>query len=107
MRLLTLLLGLFLAILTACGTVDHIEPFQDDNVEGPYTSLTGTVKYVEIEGGFWAIESEEGENYDPMNLPERFQKEGLSIEAEVKVREDVGSIRMYGTIIEIHTIKQR
>ena len=40
---------------------------------------TGTVRHVTLEGGFFGIETEDGENLFPINLPDSFKRDGLKI----------------------------
>jgi len=67
----------------------------------------GTVVYVDLEGGFYGIAAEDGSQYDPINLPESFRKDGLEVTVTAKLREDMGGIHMYGSIIEVVDIVQR
>jgi len=69
--------------------------------------IRGTVVYRDLEGGFFAIESDDGKTYEPLNLPDAFQKDGLKVMAKVRIREDLGSIRMAGDIVEILEIDAR
>ena len=46
----------------------------DDYVHG-----TGTIQYNDFEGGFFGIVGDDGENYDPINLPTDFGEEGLRV----------------------------
>jgi len=66
----------------------------------------GEVTYMEIEGGFWAIETSD-ENYEPTNLPSEFQKDGLDVTVSANIEENMGSIRMVGPIIRIVDITKR
>lgn len=68
--------------------------------------IEGKVTYMEIEGGFWAIESAD-ETYEPTNLPEEFQKDGLKVRVYANVAEEKASIRMVGPIIHIEKILKR
>jgi hypothetical protein len=63
--------------------------------------LLGTVVHKDLEGGFFAIDGDDGRTYDPINLPETFKKEGLKVKVIARLRKDVGSIHMIGDIIEI------
>jgi predicted small secreted protein len=63
--------------------------------------ITGTVTFVNLEGGFFTIQGNDGSTYTPINLPESFRKDGLEINALVRPRPDVMSIHMVGPIIEI------
>ncbi len=66
----------------------------------------GEVTYMEIEGGFWAIETSD-ETYEPTNLPSEFQKDGLDVTVSANIEENMGSIRMVGPIIRIVDITKR
>jgi hypothetical protein len=72
------------------------EPQQAETIE-----LRGTVVKKDLEGGLLVIESDDGKTYEPLDLPEAFQKDGMKVRATVRVRNDVGSIHMVGDIIEI------
>ncbi len=67
--------------------------------------IIGTVSYVPLEGGFYAIRGDDGMNYDPMNLPAAFRKDGLRVRVKGVVMRDAVSFHMYGTIIKIIEIE--
>jgi hypothetical protein len=46
-------------------------------VAGPLIRDTGTITYIDIEGGFYAIIG--SDEYDPLNLPQEFCVEGLQV----------------------------
>jgi hypothetical protein len=69
-------------------------------------SGTGTVKFINIEGGFYGIIGDNGEHYDPINLSQDFQFDGLRVRFEAKIRNDLFSIHMWGTLIEILKIEK-
>ena len=64
-------------------------------------TFTGTVAHKRIEGGFFAIEAEDGAKYVPLDLPEDFAKDGLKVKVTGRPRPDLVSHHMYGTLIEI------
>ncbi len=66
--------------------------------------LHGTVVYKDIEGGFFAIDGDDGKTYDPINLPDSFKKDGLKVNITARFRKDVGGIHMVGDIIQIVNI---
>jgi hypothetical protein len=68
---------------------------------------TGTVRFMSFEGGFWAIAGDDNVTYDPFSpLGADFQREGLRVRFEGKVRNDVGSIHGAGTIVQIIQIEK-
>lgn len=69
--------------------------------------LQGTVVHKDLEGGFFAIDGDDGRTYDPINLPEAFKRNGMRVKATVRVRDDVGSIHMIGDVIEIVDIAEQ
>ena len=79
-----------------------------DAVEGDsLLTISGTIQRVELEGGFYLIRSDDGASYDPMNLAEPFQRDGLKVRVRAKLRPDMGGIHMAGPIVEIVEITER
>jgi predicted small lipoprotein YifL len=68
--------------------------------------ITGKITFKEIEGGFYAIEGNDGKKYDPINLPEDFRREGLSVRIVAEKKTGVMTARMYGTVIELLEISK-
>ena len=89
------LLVAFLIILLSCSSTE---------LESNYT--TGTVKYISLEGGFYGIIGDDGEHYDPINLLKEFQVDGKRIMFSYKIRNNLASFHMWGTIIEIIEAKE-
>lgn len=67
--------------------------------------ITGKVTYVDISGGFWGIEGEDGKKYQPTTpLPRDFRKEGVRIKA--KATPSMGfSIFMWGEQVDLKDIQ--
>lgn len=87
-------LGLALTLLFSCS------------LAGPETvSEVGTVEFLELEGGCWAIQTEE-ERYEPRNLSEEFRQDGLRVRFQGEVRSDMASICQIGPIIEVQEIER-
>lgn len=58
--------------------------------------ISGTIKYIDLEDGFWGILSEE-DNFQPFNLPEQLKQNGVKISCTIKVMEDVMTMQNWGT----------
>ena len=96
MRYITfLLILLFCFALSSCISVDT------GIVKG-----TGTIVYLNFEGGFYGIIADNGEHYDPINLPSEFKKDGLRVRFKGRIRDDLKSFHMWGDIIELIEIKK-
>ena len=64
-------------------------------------ATTGTVTWVPIEGGFFGIISDDGRNYDPLNLPAGYAQDGMRVAFSAKADPAMASFHMWGTIISI------
>ena len=68
--------------------------------------ITGTIRHIDLEGGLYGIETDDGARLDPVNLPEELQKDGLRIRAWVEDLQDRVSFRMWGTLVRIRDIER-
>lgn len=69
--------------------------------------ITGTVRYLDLEGGIFVIRTADGAQYKPISLPKPFQQDGLEVEVEARRRDDMVSFAMVGPLIEIVRIQKR
>jgi uncharacterized protein DUF3221 len=69
--------------------------------------IDGVIRYYELEGGFYAIRGEDGETYNPINLPEEFRQDGLPVRVSVRPRDDMVGIHQTGPLVEIVEIRKR
>lgn len=81
-------------------------PRQEAVGSGQTVSGTGTVSWREVEGGFYVIESDDGPTYDPIDLPPRYREDGLRVHFEARLRTDLMSTHMVGTLIELTGIRE-
>lgn len=63
--------------------------------------MEGTIKYIGLEGGFYGIIGDDGKKYQPINLPDEYRVDGLRVWFKARAREDLATIYMWGTPIEI------
>ena len=110
------MLGLFLA-LGGCASNERPaiapeegSPASSDTTATPVTDDgtikgTGTIRYVDLEGGFYGLVAEDGAKYDPTPLPDSLQVDGLSVRFRVKEK-DVMTTRMWGTPVEVVEVER-
>ncbi|MEK6840326.1 MAG: hypothetical protein AABX79_00005, partial [Nanoarchaeota archaeon] len=84
---------------------DIDETDDDENETISDISGNGVIQFVDIEGGCWKIVADNGTNYEPTNLNESFKQDGLEVEFEGKLQEDMASICQIGTLIELTEIE--
>jgi hypothetical protein len=63
--------------------------------------LTGKIEYKDLGSGAWALVADNGETYELRNTHEDLHKEGQKVKIEGKIRNDVVSFAMIGTVLEV------
>ncbi len=79
---------------------------KNSNSRQQFIQESGTVTFVELEGGFHGIITEDGQRYLPLNLPDQYKKNGLKVTFRARHAE-VMTIQQWGTPIEIVEIKEK
>lgn len=99
MRFLLVFLMTITVAIAACAT-------GNDTTEENVIETTGTVQYVDLEGGFYGLVADDGTRYDPSGLPDEFQEDGLRVEFQAEPREGVVTTRMWGQIVRLIEIER-
>lgn len=68
-------------------------------------TILGFIKYVELEGGFFGIMTEDGAKYFPDYLGPEFKEDGLSVRVQALPQEQILGIQMWGSPIKILKIE--
>jgi hypothetical protein len=88
---------LALVLSAATGLVSQAK----DGERGNIISITGTIKFIDIEGGFYGFIADSGERYLPVNLDEQYKFNNTNVRTEGKILENVMTTTMWGTPLEI------
>ena len=70
-------------------------------------STFGSVSYVDLEGGFYGIVTDQGARHNPVNLPVDLRRDGLRISYRYKTLQNVAGIQMWGTSVEVLEIREQ
>jgi hypothetical protein len=92
----------FALVLGAVGCHGTSEPNKD--ASGRW--IKGTVKHIELEGGFYGILTDRGDKINPVDLPDTFKQDGLAVRFRMKRLSDQVSFRMWGTLATITDIER-
>ncbi|UCG51505.1 MAG: hypothetical protein JSW58_15175 [Candidatus Latescibacterota bacterium] len=65
----------------------------------------GTITFLDFEGGFYGIEADNGDHFDPVNLEPEFQVDGLRVKFRGRIIEGA-STHMWGRLLELKMIKR-
>ena len=71
-----------------------------------YITGEGSIIFNDFEGGFFGIIADDGEKYDPINLPKEFEIDGIRVKFKLNILENQSSIHMWGIIVEIIEIQK-
>ena len=67
---------------------------------------TGTIQYIDLEGGFYGLLADDGEKYLPLNLDAAYEEDGLRVRFAMEKAEGVMTIQQWGTPIRITAIER-
>jgi hypothetical protein len=82
-----------------------VAPPEPEVSEPETITILGFIKYVELEGGFFGIMTEDGTKYFPEYLEQDFKQDGLGVRVQAKAQEQILGIQMWGNPIEIIKIE--
>ncbi|GFD80088.1 hypothetical protein KUL118_29500 [Tenacibaculum sp. KUL118] len=76
----------------------------EENVKGEVT-MTGSIIYKDLEGGFYAFIAEDGGRFTLHGLDETYQKNGLIVEVKGTPKPEMMTITQFGTVLQISSVK--
>ncbi|MBT8448651.1 MAG: hypothetical protein KJO69_03125 [Gammaproteobacteria bacterium] len=94
--------------LVACQSPEESTmPETDMAKETQETSkmMTATVKYIAIEGGFYGLETADGQQFLPRNLDKNYQTDGTVIRFKVQPVEGVMTTQQWGTLVRLSDVE--
>ena len=112
----SVLLTILLFCLTACNSSLEATPASPSNSNTPESTMPekelesemiefqGTVKYISLEGGFYAIYADDGRKFMPRKLGELHRRHGLVVYVRGKILEGVHTIQQHGQVLDISSI---
>ncbi len=108
---------LLLSLVTAGGCWSALETERAESTAEPDAGATerpqngqaiiGAVRHIALEGGFYGIVADDGQRYDPVNLPNEFRRDGLPVTCRARVLHNRASFHMWGQLVEIIDIQRR
>jgi hypothetical protein len=99
LRFLSLLL--IGVLLMGCRSMQNADDAPDPE---DVISDTGTVRYIDLEGGFYGLIADDSTRYLPDSLDASFRQDGLRVRFRARVREDAVTTQMWGQPIDLLNI---
>ena len=63
--------------------------------------INGTVEFINLATGFWAIVGENGEKYRPVNMPDQLKINGKKVTVRIKPITEEFSMMMWGEPVKV------
>ena len=90
--------------LMGCAGSDTSEP-EPSNEADPepqnVISGVGTIRHIELEGGFYGIVADDSTRYNPTELSEAFRTDGMRVRFRLQIRDDVMTTQMWGRPVRV------
>ncbi|XOV77816.1 MAG: hypothetical protein ACFHVJ_12775 [Aestuariibacter sp.] len=90
--------------VTEVQPIETAKPVTSEPKKAKFVELSGKVVFKTFEGGFYAIDGDDGKKYLPLNLPEHAQKAGIKVAMQVEIKAGIMTIYNYGIPIEIQEL---
>jgi hypothetical protein len=103
--ILGILAGVLVSSSLACAR-DELAPSGRPLASNQVLATDATVRYVDLEGGCWALEAALGK-YEPVGLPPEFRKDGLAVHVVMRGAPDMMSICQMAPIVRLDSIRVR
>ena len=88
-----------------CGT-GELAPSGPPLASNQVLASNATVRFVDLEGGCWALETSTG-RYEPIGLPQEFRKDGLAVYVVVHGAPQAVSICQMAPLVTLDSIRVR
>lgn len=72
--------------------------------KGEGMMLQGTVRYLNLEGGFWGIVADNGQKILPKNLPQEYRKDGIRLSFTAQEITGMMTIQQWGKLSNLSDI---
>jgi hypothetical protein len=95
-----------LFILFIVGLILIVPGFLASCSDPAAIAFEGTVKYIDLEGGFYGIVTDDGKEYSPISLASRYQTDGLQVRVRALPVTDQVNTHQWGTLIKIIDITE-
>ena len=68
--------------------------------------VTGKMEMKGFGFGIWALVTDDGTTYELKDCPAELEREGLKVEVQGKIREDVMTMAMIGPVLEVESYQK-
>lgn len=90
-------------LFLSCGGSPEVQKSDPRRLDGPKVKyLTGTMRFLDIEGGCWQFVADDGKTYELVGRAiQSILEDGLKVSIEIRPAGSLGSTCMAGEVVEV------
>jgi hypothetical protein len=85
--------------------MEAVKEIDSKHDESEKMTITGQIRYLEFEGGFYGFIANNGDKYMPSGLKNEYRRNGLIVEMKVEPIPDMMTIQQFGILVKVLEIK--
>lgn len=66
---------------------------------------SGTIEFLDIEGGVWVLTLPSGQQYALFRVPKELLQEGLEVTIQGQLKEDMVTVAQVGPVLEVKSFR--
>ena len=107
----TILAAVSTLAISACGTAtespanSQVQTMSQVKADSTVFEFRGTVQFVTLEGGFYAVYADDGRKFMPLKLGAAHKKQGLVVQVKGKILKDLVTYQQHGEVLQIISIE--
>lgn len=99
-----------LSLISACSqstplSVDKTKTIEERPLVNEQVEFTGTVRFITLEGGFYALYADDGRIFTPTNLAKKYKQDGLIVAVKGRILTDIMSFTQHGKMLQVKSIE--
>ncbi len=68
---------------------------------------SGTIQFLDIEGGVWVLTLPSGQHYALFRAPKELLQEGLEVTIQGQLKEDMVTVAQVGPVLEVKSFRRQ
>lgn len=91
--------------LQAESGADETTEIKEEEAMEKSQTITGTIVYKDMEGGFYALTTKDGKHYSLQGLDKKYHQNGLVVKVTGQPMPDVMTITQFGTVFRVADVE--